>query len=133
MEVSLEVSAVPDQSLIDLIGTRLAEFNQADVGPANRLPLAVLVRADQRVVAGISGYTAWGWLYVQWLWVAEEFRGQGLAGRMLVAAENEARHRTCHGAYIDTFNPAALKAYQRAGYRVFGELPDFPQGRCGAS
>jgi GNAT superfamily N-acetyltransferase len=80
-------------------------------------------------VAGISGYTAWGWLYVQWLWVAEAQRGQGLAGRMLAAAEREAKIRGCHGAYIDTFSPLALKIYRRAGYVAFGALEDFPKGR----
>jgi hypothetical protein len=48
---------------------------------------------------------------------------------MLAAAEAEARTRGCHGSYIDTFNPIALKVYQRAGYKPFGELPDFPRGR----
>ena len=52
-----------------------------------------------------------------------------LAGRMLELAEAEARGRGCHGAYIDTFNPQALKTYQRAGYTIFGSLPDFPKGR----
>ena len=81
------------------------------------------------LVAGISGYTAWGWLYVQWLWVDEAQRGQGLAGRMLAAAEEEARVRGCHAAYIDTFNPVALKTYLRAGYAPFGVLENFPTGR----
>jgi GNAT superfamily N-acetyltransferase len=72
--------------------------------------------------------THWGWLYVQRLWVDESQRGQGLAGEMLSAAENEARARFCHGAWIDTFNPTALRTYQRAGYAPFGELPDFPRG-----
>jgi GNAT superfamily N-acetyltransferase len=85
--------------------------------------------AEQALIAGISGYTAWGWLYVQWLWVAEGNRGQNLAGRMLAAAEAEARQRGCHGAYIDTFNPHALHVYQKAGYTVFGTLPNFPPGR----
>ena len=79
--------------------------------------------------AGISGYTAWGWLYVQWLWIAEDQRGKGLAGQMLGAAESEAKRRGCHGSYIDTFNPVALKVYQRAGYVAFGTLADFPEGR----
>lgn len=82
------------------------------------------------VVAGISGYTAWGWLHVQWLWVDERLRGQHMAGRMLDAAEQEAVARGCHGALIDTFNPKAVKAYERQGYRPFGELPDFPIGRA---
>jgi len=129
-ELGIEVTASPAQSDIETLGARLAAYNDADVGPANRRPLAVLVRnRDNAIVAGISGYTAWGWLYVQWLWIAEDQRGKGLAGQMLGAAESEAKRRGCHGSYIDTFNPVALKVYQRAGYVAFGTLADFPEGR----
>ncbi|WP_224703817.1 GNAT family N-acetyltransferase [Devosia aquimaris] len=129
-ELSVAVTETPDAAALDTIGSQLARFNEADVGPAERRPLAVVVTDGAgTLVAGISGYTAWGWLYVQWLWVDEAQRGRRLAGRMLAAAEAEARARGCHHAYIDTFNPKALTAYQRAGYVVFGELPDFPLGR----
>ena len=131
MTVEIETTEAPDAADLALIGQRLSEFNDADAGPSDRRALAVLVRdgADGPIVAGISGYTAWGWLYVQWLWVDASLRGQGMAGRMLDAAEDDARRRGCHGALIDTFSPVALAAYQRQGYRVFGELPDFPAGR----
>lgn len=130
MAVSITVTDAPHPDDLAMIGDGLAGFNAADVGPAERRAVAVVVRDEAgAVVAGISGYTAWGWLYVQWLWVAEAQRGQGLAGRMLVAAEDEGRKRSCHGAYIDTFSPVALKTYQRAGYVPFGELRDFPVGR----
>ena len=127
----IEVTATPDPADLARVGDGLAAFNDADVGPSGRLPLAVFLR-DQagKVVGGISGYTAWGWLYVQWLWLDEGQRGQGAAGRMLEAAETEARARGCHGAWIDTFNPVALRAYQRAGYTIFGALPEFPRGRA---
>jgi len=125
----LTVTDAPPPAELAALGANLSAFNDADVGPADRRPLAVLVHAGDKLVAGISGYTAWGWLYVQWLWVAEARRGQGLAGRMLAAAEAEARVRGCHGAYIDTFSPQALHVYRQAGYAVFGALPDFPKGR----
>lgn len=129
-ELSISVTEAPAADDLALIGGRLTAFNEADVGPADRRPLAVVVRDDAgSIVAGISGYTAWGWLYVQWLWVAEAQRGAGLAGRMLKAAETEARTRGCHSAYIDTFSPVALKTYQRAGYVPFGALENFPEGR----
>ena len=130
MGLALTVTAEPTPDELGIIGDNLTAFNTADVGPSERQALAVVVRNEtDRIVAGISGYTAWGWLYVQWLWVAEAARGQGVAGRMLAAAEAEARRRRCHGAWIDTFSPVALKVYQRAGYSPFGELPDFPKGR----
>jgi len=126
----MEVTAEPRQADLALVGDRLAAFNEGEVGPAAKVPLAVFVRSeDGAVVAGISGYTAWGWLYMQWLWVDESLRGRNVAGEMLAEAEEEAAARGCRGVWVDTFNPHALSAYQRQGYEVFGELPDFPDGR----
>jgi GNAT superfamily N-acetyltransferase len=128
--VVISVTANPSAAELAAIGEGLSAFNESEVGPAKRIALAVLLRdAGGKLVGGISGYTAWGWLYVQWLWLDESQRGKRLAGEMLQAAETEARARGCHGSYIDTFNPSALKAYQRAGYMAFGELKDFPKGR----
>lgn len=130
MPPHFETTATPDQQDLALLGAELAAFNDADVGPSNRQALAVFVRNDAgQLMAGISGYTAWGWLYVQWLWVDARMRGQQIAGQMLQQAEREALARGCHGALIDTFSPIAAKTYARQGYQRFGELPDFPVGR----
>ena len=130
MTVTLQITENPDPTDVALLGERLAVYNDADVGASGRRTLAVFVRDEAgAILGGISGYTAWGWLYIQWLWLAETHRGQGLAGSMLEAAEAEGRTRGCHGAYIDTFNPVALKVYQRQGYVAFGALEDFPPGR----
>jgi GNAT superfamily N-acetyltransferase len=126
----ITLTAEPTEAELAAIGDNLTAFNDRDVGPSGRRALAVLLRDEAgQITGGVSGYTAWGWLYIQWLWLAEAQRGAGWAGRLLEAAEAEARRRDCHGAYIDTFNPIALKTYQRAGYAPFGTLPDFPKGR----
>ena len=85
---TLTVTASPTPAELKTIGGGLTAFNETDVGPADRTLLAVLIRNHAgTVVAGVSGYTAWGWLYVQWLWVAEAQRGRGLTSRMLAAGE----------------------------------------------
>ena len=128
--MKIEVTDCPSAEELNVVGDNLSAFNASDVGSAGKRPLAVLVRDGAgAIVAGLSGYTAWGWLYVQWLWVDEHLRGQSKAAEMLGAAEREAVTRGCHGAYIDTFNPTALKIYQRQGYKPFGALVDFPKGR----
>lgn len=126
-----EITDKPPAEALEAIGNGLTAFNAADVGPSERRPLAVLIGGSdaEGKRGGLSGYTAWGWLFVQWLWLPEDLRGQGLAARLLAAAEDEARRRGCHGAWIDTFNPQARRAYERQGYEAFGELPDFPPGR----
>ena len=96
----------------------------------DRQPLAVLIRdTDGKVTGGLSGFTAWGWLFTQMLYIPDTLRGTGMAGNILAKAEEEAKARGCRGAWIDTFNPQALRAYLRQGYEVFGELEDFPEGR----
>ncbi len=133
MNTKLIVTDKPEPNELGAIGENLSAFNDADVGPSERRTLAILVRDEAGALkAGINGYTGWGWLFTQWLWVDESLRGQGMARRMLQAAEDEARARGCHSAWIDTFNPVAEKAYTRQGYQVFGELPDFPIGRTGS-
>jgi GNAT superfamily N-acetyltransferase len=130
MKTTLEITAEPLAQDLALLSESLTAFNDRDVGASGRKPLAVFVRDEAgAMVAGISGYTAWGWLYVQWLWVDEKLRGQRVAASMLDAAEQEAVSRGCHGALIDTFNPTAEKVYRRQGYEPFGALPDFPIGR----
>lgn len=126
----LDVTASPSPEELAVIGEGLTAFNDADVGPSGRKALAVLIRdVDDKVIGGLSGYTAWGWLFTQWLFIPDALRGEGMAGKLLSQAEEEARARGCHGAWIDTFSPVACKAYMRQGYEIFGELPEFPKGR----
>ncbi|TPM40846.1 GNAT family N-acetyltransferase [Mesorhizobium sp. B2-3-4] len=130
MNTTFETTADPMPEDLAFLSRQLTAFNDADVGASERKALAVFVRDEAgAMVAGISGYTAWGWLYVQWLWVDERLRGRQMAGRMLDAAEQEAVARGCGNAWIDTFSPLAAKVYQRQGYRPFGSLADFPVGR----
>lgn len=127
---TLEVTEQPSEGDLTVIVDGIAAYNDKEIGPSPRKPLAVLIRDENgRVIGGLSGRTVWGWLFIQNLFVPEHLRGQGLAGKLLARAEEEARARGCHGAWIDTFNPQALRAYQRQGYEIFGELPNHPPGR----
>ncbi|MBB3354465.1 GNAT family N-acetyltransferase [Rhizobium lentis] len=125
-----ELTASPSAVELAAITDALSAFNNSDVGPSDRQPLAVLIRdTDGKVTGGLSGFTAWGWLFIQLLYIPDTLRGTGIAGKILAKAEDEAKARGCRGAWIDTFNPQALRAYLRQGYEVFGELENFPEGR----
>lgn len=126
-----ELSVCDDESdpRIALLGAALGTFNDDSVGPSNRTTLAVFMEdeADQ-LLAGMYGMTAWGWLYVRWLWVDAANRGQGIAGELLARAELVAMQRGCRAAHIDTFSEQTRHVYEKAGYTVFGSLPDFVSG-----
>jgi GNAT superfamily N-acetyltransferase len=77
-------------------------------------------------VGGLRGDTHWGWLFVGKMAIRAEGRNQGYGTRLLALAEQEARARGCHHAYVDTLSFQALPFYQKQGYTVFGTLDCCP-------
>ena len=127
LRISLEEN--PDPADLDVIERALVEHNEARSEPRNYSPLAIFLRnGEGQIVGGLRGLTVWGWLFVSQLWVAEDLRGQDYGTRLMEAAEQEARTRGCHSAYVDTFSFLALDFYQKVGYTVFGTLEGFPTG-----
>ena len=129
MTIELSVSdTVPDASR-DLIRDGVMTHNSTLLGLSDKRDLFIPLTDDQgNIDGGLVGYTGRGWLYVELLFVPERLRGQGLAARLLEAAETEAKARGCIGAYLDTINPVARRTYERAGYSVFGKLDNFTKG-----
>ena len=107
----------------------LREYNEAQAGPSGRRKLTLFLRnREGRIVGGLQGSTARGWLHVGLLVVREEARRQGWGRKLLCAAEDEARARGCRNAYLDTFNFQARPFYEKQGYIVFGTLEDHAGG-----
>ncbi|SCW88890.1 Acetyltransferase (GNAT) family protein [Rhizobium mongolense subsp. loessense] len=127
--MEIHITDMPSDEDVAIIENGLIEFNKRHIGPSDRRPLAALVLDEHgEVVGGLLGLTARGWLVIDTLFVPEELRGQGIATRLLETAENEARQRGCHGAWLDTVNADASRLYQKCGYRSFGKLDDLPKG-----
>jgi ribosomal protein S18 acetylase RimI-like enzyme len=64
--------------------------------------------------------------YIQTICVAEEKRGQGIGARLVAFAE-ERIFRDSPNVFlcVSSFNAGARRLYDRLGYRVVGELPDY--------
>ncbi len=74
------------------------------------------------LVGGLTAGTSYGWLLVKTLWVAETHRGQGIGRSLMEQAEKRARAVGCHGSWLDTSSPDAMRFYSKLGYTVFGLL-----------
>jgi GNAT superfamily N-acetyltransferase len=106
----------------------LVAFNEAKAGPAQHTNLTALARRGGEIVGGVFGYTSWEWVFIAQLWVSDQVRGQGIGRRLLELVETAAREHGCRHAHVDTFSFQALPFYQHLGYRVFGQIDDFPAG-----
>jgi GNAT superfamily N-acetyltransferase len=127
MSLSIRLTEVVDKPLHDAICEPLNAYNAAKVG-ADDFRRLVLEDDEGRVAGGLWGHTSYAWLFVQYLFVPEAFRGTGIGTLLMARAEREAVSRGCHSAWLGTFEFQARGFYERLGYVAFGQLPDCPPG-----
>jgi GNAT superfamily N-acetyltransferase len=119
----------PEQSAWGIIGRGINDYNQQQAGDDQSQIICFAIQGpDQEIVGGVIAAIYWNWLYIDLMWMKEDLRGHGYGSRLLILAEDEARKRGAKHAFLDTFSFQAPGFYERHGYRVFGELQDFPQG-----
>lgn len=125
----LTVEGAPSLDDIRFIEERIVAYNVAVTGYDDYRPLAVFVRDDAgAIVAGLTGFTWGGTLKIEFVWVAENLRGQGYGSRLVRAAEREAMARGCQQAVLDSHSFQAPGYYPKLGYICCGLADDWPLG-----
>lgn len=113
----------------EVVSQGIVLFNVAATGDANYSPLAIFLKDDRGAVLGGALGNLWGgWLNLTYLWVSEPLRGQGHGTRLLEAAEAEAKQFGCTNVFLTTFSFQAPSFYERLGYEVVADIPDYPVG-----
>ena len=127
--LSTRLLDIADEDVRRAIAAPLVQFNEARAGPSGNRPLVIELRnAAGTVIGGLWGNTAYGWLFVQLLAVPVELHRQGWGRQLMSEAEQEARNRGCHSAWLDTFEFQSRGFYERLGYSCFATLPEYPKG-----
>lgn len=113
----------------EVIGPAINDYNKEHGGDERSQRLCFVLKGpDDVVVGGVIGIVYWDWLSIDLMWIKEELRGHGYGHRLLTLIEDEARRRGAKNVHLDTFSFQAPDFYKKHGYRVFGELPNFPAG-----
>ena len=129
MNFTIRLTESHPESVHKTVLEALIAFNDANVGESGYRPIAFAIEDERgQMMGGLSGATAYGWLFVELLFVPEALRGQGVGTRLIQLAEAEAVARGCHSVWLDTFEFQARGFYERLGYTCFGELKNYPTG-----
>lgn len=82
---------------------------------------------DGKIIAGInSKMYCWNCLYIDSLWVNDNFRNEKIGSKLLNEIEKIAIERGCKLIHLDTFDFQAKDFYIKQGYEIFGVLNDCP-------
>ena len=84
---------------------------------------------NKEIIAGIlSKMYCWNCLYIDVLWVKEEYRKSGLGSKLIKEIEGLAKEKNCNLIHLDTFDFQAKDFYIKYGYEIFGVLDECPKG-----
>ncbi|MEG3635022.1 GNAT family N-acetyltransferase [Micromonospora palythoicola] len=118
-----------DEELTARLDAELTSFNQRATGATDEAALSVRVTdAGGELMAGLTGWTWGGCAGINMVWVRADRRGEGWGGRLLTAAEQEARRRGCTEISVASFSFQAPGFYRRHGYLDTGRREGIPGG-----
>ena len=120
---TIHIETKPDDNDVRVLLNGIHDHNTQHSGAGEAQTLSLFLRDENRqVVGGAYGWTAFGWLRIDVLWVQENLRGQGFGKQLLAEAEAEGVRRGCQFATLDSFSFQAPEMYKKLGYSEFGVL-----------
>ena len=109
------------------IGELVRSYNRSKREAAESEPLNLYVEDDSgELLAGLVAETFGNWLEIEYLFVKEDLRGQGIGSQLLQQAESEAKKRNCRFAFVNTYQFQAPAFYQKHGYQEVFTLKNYP-------
>lgn len=117
----------------DFIVDKLVDYNLSKVPSKQDINFLWINRFIEdkcgNIVAGIlSKMYCWKCIYIDAVWVKEEYRKDGLGSKLIEEIEKIAKEKDCNLIHLDTFDFQAKDFYIKHGYEVFGILDECPEG-----
>ena len=124
MQVRLENT---ESQKSQIIGDLIRSYNRSKREVAESETLNLYIEDEHgEIMAGLVAETFGNWLEIEYLFVKEDIRGQGIGSQLLHQAESEDKKRNCRFAFVNTYQFQAPAFYQKQGYKEVFTLKDYP-------
>jgi N-acetylglutamate synthase-like GNAT family acetyltransferase len=95
---------------------------------SEKVDVQYVVLTDGQFIGGIYGNIQYDFLFINILFVDEDYRGLSIATKLMELIEEEANRRDVYNIYITTFEFQALDFYKKHGYKIVMIIDDYPVG-----
>jgi N-acetylglutamate synthase-like GNAT family acetyltransferase len=117
----------------EILDKNIVEFNRRNVRftqSADFIPLNFHIKNEQdQIIAGINAIMyCWRVIYIDVLFINENYRNKSLGSILLKHIENYGKSQNASLIHLDTFDWQAKDFYLKHGFEIFGILEDAPPG-----
>ncbi len=80
---------------------------------------------DNRLIGAVVAKIVLPYLYIKWLWVERDYRGQSIGKKLMQQIEKMALEKQCSRAFVDTMSYQAPGFYTGMGYCEAARIGEF--------
>ncbi len=131
--MNIVVTTSPSKEELKTLSEGIGLFNQDylpdEVGFEKDTKFAVFAKDENdNILGGIRANAFWNYCIIELLWLSKDSRGLGAGSKLVHAAEMFAKENGFNYMRTETLSFQAKPFYEKLGFNVFGELPDYPKG-----
>lgn len=130
--MNIELTTVPSRADLAAISEGIQQYNEGympvSVCREPDIKFAVFAKEEGKVIGGIRANAFWNYCILELLWLAPETRGKGVGKALMAEAEAFAREQGFEYVRTETLDFQAKPFYEKLGYKVYGQLDDYPKG-----
>lgn len=131
--MKIEITTNPKKEDLQIISKGIQAYNQQyipdDVVFEEDTKFAIFAKDDKgKVLGGIRACAFWNYCIIELLWLSENTRGSGVGKKLMEATESFALEKGFNYVRTETLSFQARPFYEKLGYKVYGELVDYPKG-----
>ena len=121
LEIITDTSLMEEQNKVVREG--IISFNEPFIGSKPKR-FSVYAKDKNQIIGGAIVYAHTTSIYIDVLWVDNNYRGSGIGTDLLNAVEQEALKRNISESTLDTFSFQAEEFYLKQGYTHLGTIKD---------
>lgn len=126
---SILVSEENYDQLRPLIKKGLLAFNHPFLGEWRDQTFTIYAEnEDADIVGGICGSYANDYMKIEWVWIDEQYRGQGLGRKIFNQLHDLALAKNCKYIDLETLEFQAKDFYEKLGFKLIATLPNWVGG-----
>ncbi len=119
-----------DAEIRETLWQRIKAFNELYFGQRTDHPFSLTIRDENsKIIAGLNGLIFLDHARVEFTWVDEPYRGQGLGRQLFQKLEVYCRSKGCKVIQLYTFDFQAPTFYEKMGFDFIGSVSEWTCGR----
>lgn len=131
-KAEFSISEDSSEESMNVLHTGLREYVQEHIGelrkknPGIKINL-IIKNVEGQVIGGLNGSSILKALYIDQLWVDEQYRGQGYGKELMRIAEGIARKEGCISSLAMVYSFQSPEFFKKLGYKIFGVSDGYPK------